>query len=114
MVTSTDKSEEEIKKHSTIKQSPVERLLQSDKFQKTVFVNGPTYKFDDKSFKWQEFKKDSIDIVQKKEISFITYNVWFSPHNFDNRIRAIGKIFEKYSPDFICIQEATQKFLMYL
>jgi tyrosyl-DNA phosphodiesterase 2 len=49
-----------------------------------------------------------------KEISFITYNVWFENFNWDNRLKALLEIFEKYSPDFICLQEVTAGFLEYI
>lgn len=49
--------------------------------------------------------------ITKSELSFITYNVWFESHNFKNRINALFLIFEKYQPDFICLQEVTQEFI---
>jgi tyrosyl-DNA phosphodiesterase 2 len=53
-------------------------------------------------------------ILTGKELSFITYNVWFEQHNWNNRLIELGWIFETYLPDFICLQEITGGFLKYI
>ena len=75
-------------------------------------VKTPTFIFKDNQ--WQEIKITNIPILKEDEICFLTYNIWFGKHNFQNRIKEISNILEKYSPDFICLQEVTQTFLDYI
>ena len=70
------------------------------------------------ALKWMNSSWEKITIsdstsscITQSQISFITYNVWFENHNFNNRINAIFQILEKYNPDFICLQEVTNAFI---
>jgi tyrosyl-DNA phosphodiesterase 2 len=47
-------------------------------------------------------------------LSFITYNIWFDRHNWQNRIKALLDTFKHYSPDIICLQEVTINFYQLL
>jgi tyrosyl-DNA phosphodiesterase 2 len=67
-----------------------------------------------KNSQWCPLKIDKPPILVGKEISFITYNVWFENINWDNRLKALVEIFEQYSPDFLCLQEVTAPFLDFL
>ena len=40
----------------------------------------------------------------------MTYNVWFGEHNFKERSIELIKIFYKYLPDIICMQEVREEF----
>ncbi|EAR93583.1 endonuclease/exonuclease/phosphatase family protein (macronuclear) [Tetrahymena thermophila SB210] len=53
-----------------------------------------------------------LEGIQK--LKFISYNVWFDQHNFVERSIELKKIFLNYDPDFICMQEVTQPFLIQL
>jgi tyrosyl-DNA phosphodiesterase 2 len=71
-------------------------------------------KFDIEKKVWLSVSVSKNDTVLKNSISFITYNVWFEPHNWDNRIRELHNLFQTYNPDFICLQEVTKDFLNFL
>lgn len=51
---------------------------------------------------------------KKKNIKFLTYNVWFSQYNFKQRSEEIIKILQSKDPDFICLQEVTESFMLKL
>ncbi|KAL4480338.1 hypothetical protein ABPG74_020854 [Tetrahymena malaccensis] len=53
-----------------------------------------------------------LEGIQK--LKFISYNIWFDQHNFIERSTELKKIFLNYDPDFICLQEVTQNFLIQL
>ncbi len=87
-----------------------EGLYSLRKIVNTGLVEVPTIKWFNSS--WGNVSLSEVDTpITQKELSFITYNVWFEPHNFKNRINSLFMIFEKYSPDFICLQEVTQEFI---
>ena len=69
----------------------------------------PTLKWN--STEWSSVKMPDLTEIIEKKISFMTYNVWFEEHNFTNRVYAIFQLLEKYSADFICLQEVTRRFL---
>ncbi|CAD8140525.1 unnamed protein product [Paramecium octaurelia] len=54
--------------------------------------------------------KTSNEKINKKEISFLTYNVWFEKHNFNERVIEILKIIQQSNCDFVCLQEVTRNF----
>jgi len=43
----------------------------------------------------------------KRELTILSYNVWFDPANAINRMNSIGKIIEEVNPDLIALQEMT-------
>ncbi|KAL4506004.1 hypothetical protein ABPG72_013765 [Tetrahymena utriculariae] len=49
-----------------------------------------------------------------QKLKFISYNVWFDQFNFVERNQELRKLFLKYDPDFICLQEVTQYFIQLL
>jgi tyrosyl-DNA phosphodiesterase 2 len=61
--------------------------------------------------KWNSAIIKDKYILENKNLSFITYNVWFDTHNWNFRLNALMNIFQTYLPDFICLQEVTQNFL---
>lgn len=71
----------------------------------------PTFKFDKSQRQWIDVQSETCDVITKNQISFISYNVWFEPVNWRNRLNALFDIFNSYSPDFICLQEVTEGFL---
>lgn len=71
-----------------------------------------TLKFIDS--KWTALPNIQTEFLGKNEISFMTYNVWFEGFNWDGRLKALSELFEKYDPDFLCLQEVTDAFLDYL
>lgn len=75
-----------------------------------------TYKFSEKDNKWESYRNLELGVISidQKDLSFITYNVWFDKHNWENRLKALSEIFEKHSPDFICLQEVTSEFLKFI
>lgn len=50
-------------------------------------------------------------IFPKPKIKFITYNVWFEDYDFEERADELSKILESSSPDYICLQEVTKRFV---
>jgi tyrosyl-DNA phosphodiesterase 2 len=50
-------------------------------------------------------------LLKKKNIKFITYNIWFNEFNFKARTEEILKMCESKDPDFICLQEVTENFM---
>ncbi|CAK92582.1 unnamed protein product (macronuclear) [Paramecium tetraurelia] len=48
--------------------------------------------------------------LNNKQISFLTYNVWFEKHNFNERVIEILKIIQQNNCDFVCLQEVTRDF----
>jgi tyrosyl-DNA phosphodiesterase 2 len=72
-----------------------------------------TLKFDANSNTWLQVTENN-NIFPNKELSFITYNVWFESHNWKNRLIALGNIFQTYNPDIMCLQEVTLDFLKYI
>ena len=49
-------------------------------------VKVPTYKFNKQASQWEILDKITTGKISK-EISFITYNVWFISHNWNNRLK---------------------------
>jgi tyrosyl-DNA phosphodiesterase 2 len=77
--------------------------------------NVPTYKYDNSTNKWCTIEvTQTVNPYITDKISFISYNVWFESHNWNNRINELLNLFKKYSPDFICFQEMTYEFLKFL
>lgn len=71
----------------------------------------PSYRYDKTNRSWVDVSNNPSSILNNKTLTFITYNVWFEPVNFSNRLKALFEIFKNYSPDFICLQEVTEPFL---
>ena len=72
-------------------------------------------KFDKNRNQWLIYNENTPqDEYPKKEITYMTYNVWFGNENFNNRIKAICQLIEFYSPDYICLQEVTSNFLNFI
>ncbi|CAD8046685.1 unnamed protein product [Paramecium sonneborni] len=65
--------------------------------------------FKQEGWKIEECQKQKEKIMQK-EISFLTYNVWFDKHNFNERVIEILKIIQQSNCDFVCLQEVTRNF----
>ncbi|KAL4506002.1 hypothetical protein ABPG72_013763 [Tetrahymena utriculariae] len=55
-----------------------------------------------------------VNLTGVEKLKFISYNVWFEKHNFKERNLELRKIFLKFDPDFICLQEVTQDFLQHI
>jgi len=45
--------------------------------------------------------------LEKKELTVLSYNVWFGNYFTAQRMAAIGRIVEQKSPDVVCLQEVT-------
>lgn len=45
--------------------------------------------------------------VQRDELTFATFNIWFSDHHATARYHAIADLLEAHSPDVIALQEVT-------
>ncbi|EAR93582.1 endonuclease/exonuclease/phosphatase family protein (macronuclear) [Tetrahymena thermophila SB210] len=54
---------------------------------------------------------NDVNLSGIEKLKFISYNVWFEKHNFEERNIELRKIFLQFDPDFICLQEVTQDFL---
>ncbi|CAD8145815.1 unnamed protein product [Paramecium pentaurelia] len=54
--------------------------------------------------------KEKEEKVNQKEISILTYNVWFEKHNFNERVIEILKIIQQNNCDLVCLQEVTRNF----
>lgn len=54
-------------------------------------------------------KNTSLD-----QISFVTFNVWFSPAFFEQRAEALFRIIDNLHPHFACLQEVTPRFVALL
>ena len=71
--------------------------------------------FDRQQNIWVTQEKDLIQKnIKIESFNLLTYNVWFDNYNWENRLDALLKIIEEYSPDIICLQEVTQKFIDFL
>jgi endonuclease/exonuclease/phosphatase family metal-dependent hydrolase len=46
-----------------------------------------------------------------RSLSFVTYNVWFADHMWQERAEALFKIIEQLRPDVACLQEVTPRFI---
>lgn len=55
-----------------------------------------------------------ISINDLKSIKLVTYNVWFVDKFFEERRAALCRILEQLSPEVICLQEVTERFLQYV
>jgi endonuclease/exonuclease/phosphatase family metal-dependent hydrolase len=49
--------------------------------------------------------------MEVQALRFLTYNVWFEPHNFALRTVELLKIIQEQNADFVCLQEVTGNFL---
>jgi tyrosyl-DNA phosphodiesterase 2 len=96
--------------------SYLSNIIKGSSIQLKDLIPVTTLKFNKTILKWESFNHDQIkvDSLNKNQISFITYNVWFETHNWTNRLKELSKIFSTYSPDFLCLQEVTQDFMMIL
>jgi tyrosyl-DNA phosphodiesterase 2 len=100
--------------------SMISSILKENKNSKIKKVSSIEFSTNEKKWKYLNQNSDleksplstsTIEDQSHNLLSFITYNIWFDPHNWDNRVREILKILQKYSPSFICLQEVTNKFL---
>lgn len=69
-------------------------------------------KGDDKGFNssYKNYKQKHL-LLDKKSLSFLSYNIWFNDYNWLMRTKEILNICEQKNPDFICFQEVTQPFM---
>ena len=62
-----------------------------------------------------EEKEQKIDCNEEKELTFITYNVWFNEElKVKERMNAIGNIIKSHDADIVCLQEVTPLILSLL
>jgi len=60
-------------------------------------------------------KPSLVDVALKKShVSVLTYNVFFGPYQDQLRYPALLEELKSRSPDFICLQEITSRFLRFL
>lgn len=52
--------------------------------------------------------------MECRDISVVTYNVWFKEWHMETRAKAMFTLLEKERPDVICLQEVTEPFLKLL
>ena len=73
----------------------------------------PIYRFNSQASTWEEFQMKDIPSVlfPKPNLKFITYNVWFEDFDLEERADELSKILENSSPDYICLQEVTKRFV---
>ncbi len=72
----------------------------------------PTMQFDYVKNSWIRIRNQKFinTIETLNNFSTLTYNVWFSGHNFVNRRNAILEILKEKNPDVISLQEVTSTF----
>eukprot|EP00455_Lapot_gusevi_P039395 TRINITY_DN4416_c0_g5_i2.p1 TRINITY_DN4416_c0_g5~~TRINITY_DN4416_c0_g5_i2.p1 ORF type:complete len:447 (+),score=17.96 TRINITY_DN4416_c0_g5_i2:62-1402(+) len=78
------------------------------------FMSFPAHVFDSKTNKWMPHKQSVRGNDEKNELddlNFLTWNVWFSKHRWDERLPVLFKIMGDINPTFICLQEVTPDFL---
>jgi len=76
----------------------------------------PTVFFDKKNNAWleKEITSSMTKISNLSQLTFVSYNVWFEPHNFEERGVELRKIMQESNADFICLQEVTEPFFIKL
>jgi len=69
-----------------------------------------TFKYDFNMNKWKmvELEAKDVRIEGITQLKFITYNIWFDKHNFNERGIEIRKLLEEGNADFVCLQEVLQ------
>jgi tyrosyl-DNA phosphodiesterase 2 len=87
-----------------------EMALSNDSLSKN-FEKFPSYRFDKTKRSWIDVSNEPSTIINNKILTIMTYNIWFEPVNFSNRLKGIFEILKNYSPDFICLQEVTEPFM---
>jgi len=50
-------------------------------------------------------------VIEKKEVSIVSYNFWFQNRKLNSRIRSLGRLVKNLNPDFITLQEMTPEIL---
>eukprot|EP00698_Gefionella_okellyi_P019124 TRINITY_DN5822_c0_g1_i1.p1 TRINITY_DN5822_c0_g1~~TRINITY_DN5822_c0_g1_i1.p1 ORF type:complete len:295 (-),score=28.95 TRINITY_DN5822_c0_g1_i1:147-1031(-) len=61
--------------------------------------------------KWQPLSSAASKMRAPDSLRFLTYNIWFEDHFFDERMAALCKEVETSNADVICLQEVTDKSL---
>ncbi len=56
----------------------------------------------------------TTDLSINKDLSIVTWNIWFGTFQFEKRYQEICRILCDLSPDFICLQEVTKLFIIHI
>jgi len=67
-------------------------------------------RFDEAKNAWVE-ADPAEKLPVEESFKLISFNVWFSTHRQRTRLRALQQTIEEEQPDFVCLQEATVRFL---
>jgi len=75
-----------------------------------------TFQYDFAFGRWQiaELEPKELQVTGITQLKFVTYNVWFDKHNFNERGAEIRKLLEESDADFICLQEIINPFYFQL
>ena len=60
---------------------------------------------------WQPCVESRCEESSLDSLKFVTYNVWFSEKNWENRANALFNVIRETNPDLVCFQEVTPHFL---
>lgn len=84
----------------------------------------PVMRFNVEREQWELLGSEAVPLAAAEEredfgqtldqISFVTFNVWFSNAFFEQRAAALFRIIDSLHPHFVCLQEVTPRFVALL
>mmetsp|Transcript_2692 Transcript_2692/g.9534 ORF Transcript_2692/g.9534 Transcript_2692/m.9534 type:complete len:303 (+) Transcript_2692:280-1188(+) len=78
----------------------------------------PAMRFNAEKLQWELVdpapQPDAVPNTNLDQISFVTFNVWFSNAFFEQRAEALFRIVDSLHPHFVCLQEVTPRFVALL
>lgn len=90
-----------------------------DEEEKIQLLSCDMLKFSSLSSKWEKQTEKNneqkmFSFQNNKEITFISYNIWFDPYNWDNRCLELLNLLASRNADIVCLQEVTNDFYSFL
>lgn len=64
--------------------------------------------------RWKALPSRPAQALGRESLSIISFNVWFSPHKFDERARLLLRLLEERRADIVGLQEVTPRLMHFL